>query len=144
VKKAVIFDLDGTLCNFEHRSQLYYDGELEKFYALLHKDKCSNWCKELMDAMLYRGYQVLIVTARPEKYRQQTADWLLRHGIRYHELLMALGGQEQNNAEAKKYIYQTKIEKKYQVLFAIEDRSQVVSMWRKLGITCLQCADGQY
>lgn len=144
MKKCAIFDLDNTLTNFDHRKDLYLNGELDKFYDLLHKDKCNKWCKELMDAMFHRNIQILIVTARPERYRRETTDWLLRHGIRYHELFMALGNTEQNNAEAKKYIYETKIEKKYQVLFCVEDRSYVVSMWRKLGLTCLQCCDGNY
>jgi hypothetical protein len=30
------------------------------------------------------------------------------------------------------------------ILFAVDDRQQVVDMWRRNGITCLQCDEGQF
>lgn len=36
------------------------------------------------------------------------------------------------------------IKDKYDVLFAIDDRSSVVDMWRDLGLVCLQCAEGAF
>jgi len=143
-KISICIDLDGTLTNFDHRKELYLNGEIEKFYSLLHKDRVNNWCKTLVDAMFYKNIYIFIVTARPEKYRRETTDWLLRHNIRYHELLMSPGIEEQDNAQAKKYIYEKQIKDKYQVLFVVDDRQDVVKMWRKLGIVCLQCDEGSY
>ena len=31
-----------------------------------------------------------------------------------------------------------------EILFVLDDRSQVVKMWRELGLTCLQVADGNF
>ncbi|WP_202926579.1 hypothetical protein [Piscirickettsia salmonis] len=30
------------------------------------------------------------------------------------------------------------------ILFVIDDRRQVVDMWRRRGIVCLQCAEGNF
>ena len=32
----------------------------------------------------------------------------------------------------------------FEVLFTVDDRKQVVDMWRRNGITCLQCAEGNF
>ena len=36
------------------------------------------------------------------------------------------------------------IKDKYRVLFVLDDRNQVVDMWRDIGLTCLQVADGNF
>ena len=36
------------------------------------------------------------------------------------------------------------IKDKYQVDYVLDDRNQVVEMWRSLGLTCLQVADGDF
>jgi octaprenyl-diphosphate synthase len=46
--------------------------------------------------------------------------------------------------DIKEEIYHLKIEKDAQVLFVIDDRKSVVERWRKLGLTCLQCAPGDF
>jgi hypothetical protein len=33
---------------------------------------------------------------------------------------------------------------KDKILFVVEDRSRVVEMWRSEGLTCLQCAHGDF
>ena len=44
----------------------------------------------------------------------------------------------------KKEIYRHLIKPYYDVLFAIDDRQQVVDLWRDEGLVCLQCAKGDY
>jgi hypothetical protein len=44
----------------------------------------------------------------------------------------------------KKEIYETFIKDKYNVLFVMDDRNQVVNMWREQGLTCFQVADGNF
>jgi hypothetical protein len=31
-----------------------------------------------------------------------------------------------------------------EILFALEDRERVVQMWRSVGVTCLQVAEGRF
>ena len=38
------------------------------------------------------GYRIRIVTARPERYKDDTVAWLRRNAVPYHELRMRRGG----------------------------------------------------
>jgi hypothetical protein len=44
----------------------------------------------------------------------------------------------------KEEIYDAHIRGKYNVLFVLDDRDQVVQMWRSLGLTVLQCNEGDF
>ena len=46
--------------------------------------------------------------------------------------------------EIKYQIYHDFIKDEYEVLFVLDDRNQVVDMWRDIGLTCLQVADGNF
>lgn len=41
-------------------------------------------------------------------------------------------------------IYEQNIKDKFDVLFVIDDRKSVVDMWRRNGLVCLQCAEGEF
>ena len=57
---------------------------------------------------------------------------------------MRKDGDYRPDTVVKKEIYEREIKDKYEVLFAIDDRTQVVKTWRELGLTCLQCANGDF
>jgi len=44
----------------------------------------------------------------------------------------------------KEEIYREKIAPVYNALFVLDDRDRVVAMWRDLGLTCLQVANGDF
>lgn len=68
--RSAVLDIDGVLCVDGDG----YDIEHIKSAALLHHPK----------------YEVLAVaTGRMEEHRQETKDWLLRHGVRYQHLFMS-------------------------------------------------------
>jgi len=46
--------------------------------------------------------------------------------------------------EIKKEIYNNFIKDDYNIFFVLDDRTKVVNMWRSLGLTCLQVADGNF
>ena len=41
-------------------------------------------------------------------------------------------------------IYQKEVSKLFDIKFAIDDRQQVVDMWRSLGLVCFQVAEGNF
>jgi hypothetical protein len=53
-------------------------------------------------------------------------------------------GDVRKDAIVKGEIYEKNINGKYNVLFVLDDRNQMVEMWRGLGLTCLQVADGDF
>jgi len=79
-----------------------------------------------------------------EKYRKRTNDWLTKNGVWYDFMLMRKDDDTRQDYIIKEELYKEGIKPHYKVLFVVDDRQQVVDAWRKLGLTCLQCAHGNY
>ena len=147
MEKAIIIDIDGTLSDSNHRKH-FVEGE-EKDWTSFNEsmivDKPNVWCKKIVSAMVdQHDVEVLLITGRFEKYKDFTEDWLYRYSIPYEKLWMRPDEDHQPDTELKQKIYEEHIKDKYEVIFAIDDRKRVVDMWRKLGIICLQCAEGNF
>lgn len=144
--QAIIVDLDGTLCDVEHR--VHHVKSKPKnwnaFNEAMGKDEPYYWCLELIAAMKSRGYKIYFVTGREENFRSLTTQWLDYHSICYDELYMRRDQDFRDDAEVKEEIYVKEIVEKSQVLFVVDDRKSVVERWRKMGLTCLQCALGDF
>ncbi len=145
-EKAIIVDLDGTLCDVEHR--VHHVRSKPKnwhaFNSAMDEDKSYFWCLELIAAMKARGYKILFVTGRDENFRSNTEAWLKKHLVSYDTLYMRRAQDFREDSDVKEEIYHQEIEKTTQVLFVVDDRKSVVERWRKMGLTCLQCAPGDF
>jgi uncharacterized HAD superfamily protein len=143
---SIIVDLDGTLCDIEHRVHHVkkHPKDWKSFNAGIDKDKSYFWCLELIAAMKTRGYQILFVTGRGEDLRGATEEWLNRHQVAYDKLYMRAYQDYREDSDVKEEIYRKHIEKVAAVLFVVDDRQSVVERWRKLELTCLQCAPGNF
>lgn len=147
MSSAVIVDLDGTLANCDHRRH-HVEGDKkdwDAFYEAMENDFVNRWCEKLCQ-ILRSHYFIYFVTGRPEKYRKITECWIekqLGWGMGY-VLMMRPNGNFEQDAVIKERIYREQIEPLHQVMFCIDDRKQVVDMWRRIGLTCLQCAEGDF
>lgn len=146
--KAVIVDLDGTLCDVNHRIHLLKQENSHRsdFFKKMKFDSPYEWCRNLVHILLPH-YELLFLTGRPNIYREQTTDWLFQHvdlDTSRYELFMRPTDDHRLDAEFKKEVFHRHIQNQFQVEFVIEDRESVVQMWRNLGLTCLQCQDGRY
>ncbi len=77
---AVAFDIDGTLAQGPFVP--------ERIRELEPRPHVIRTLKGLSRA----GMKIIVVTARPESYREDTEWWLRRHGIPYHTLRMRGSG----------------------------------------------------
>lgn len=59
-------------------------------------------------------------------------------------LYMRAEGDHRPDWVVKKELFLNEICKKYDVKLVIDDRQQVVDMWRSLGLTCFQVAEGNF
>jgi len=132
LEKIVICDLDGTLCDISHRSP--YDA------STCEQDGLNQVVANILKTKEY----VFLLTGREEKYRLQTERFLENHRIKYMDLIMRKSGDYRKDAIIKEEIYNQYIKNKYNVEFILDDRNQVVEMWRNLGLTCLQVAEGDF
>ena len=60
------------------------------------------------------------------------------------DLYMRKDGDYRPDCIVKREIYEQEIKDKYDVVGVFEDRDSCVKMWRALGLTCFQVADGSY
>jgi len=142
-KKIVIFDIDGTLADNNHRQYFVSDGrkEWDKFFSLMGDDLPVLPVIELCQALFASdNYEIQIFSGRPERYRRLTEQWLAWNSV---PLSMRKDGDYRPDAEVKEEML-LKLEKEgKQIAFVVDDRKPVVEMWRKHGIVCLQCAEGK-
>lgn len=141
-QKTVIVDLDKTLCNIDHREHLAKEKRWEEFHAACTKDGSNDWCHLLVQS-LSRACRIVFITGRPEKFREDTKNWLRDRWFEDYTLYMKPDGDFRKDFDFKAEVYDTHL-KDDNVLFAIDDRRATAQMWRSRGVTCLHCDEGDF
>lgn len=153
---AALFDLDGTLFNIDHRLHFIkgtkkdYDG----FFAAIPGDTPKENIWDLLYMVWGDGTQIFFVSGRGEECRTASVlqlakklEYLLPKHYTEQEikdyanerLFMRSAGDHRPDYIIKEEIYRKHIEPYYDVRFVVDDRQSVVDMWRRIGLTCLQC-----
>lgn len=134
---AIICDLDGTLAILKGRSP--YDAVGCEF------DHLNAPVVDLVKTYEQLGHHVILMSGREEKARPATERWLATHGIQYHALYMRATGDQRKDSTVKKELFEAHVRGKYFVRFVLDDRDQVVDLWRlELGLPCLQVNYGDF
>lgn len=136
-EEAIIVDVDGTLAHIT-------DGRSPYDASRAMNDKLDD-AVGIITAMAYQNdYKVIIVTGRSADHKQVTVDWLSENGIEYDEIYTRESKDNRKDSIVKREIYENFIEPKYNIKFVLDDRNQVVDMWRSLGLKCLQVDYGDF
>jgi len=142
--KTIICDLDGTLCNVQHRAAHAERNDYAAFHSALIHDEPFAHIKELLELYHDAGFEIIYLTGRPESWLDATETWLNMHGLNFHsELLMRPCHDDRPDPVFKQAIYCNQLSSKA-IAFVLEDRSSVVQMWRSIGVPCLQVDDGNF
>ncbi|MDQ3932832.1 MAG: hypothetical protein M3252_08360 [Actinomycetota bacterium] len=141
-RRAVVVDLDGTLASVQwrlhHVSQPRRDWQA--FFAGMDADTPVPWVVELLRAD-HGDTAKVILSGRPETYREVCRGWLDRHGIPYDELILRSTGDFRPDHVVKAEIYERTIAPHYSVAVVVDDRPSVVAMWRARGLYVIQPTD---
>lgn len=136
-EEAIIVDVDGTLAHIVN-GRSPYDA------SRAMEDELDD-AVSVITAMAYQnGYKVIILTGRSAEHKQVTIDWLEENGVPYDEIYTRESGDNTKDAIVKRDLYRRHVEPKYRVKFVLDDRNQVVDMWRSLGLKCLQVQPGDF
>ncbi len=137
-QKAIIVDIDGTLADMRGvRGPFDWDK--------VHLDRPHEDVIELVrDLRSLKKYKIIITTGRDGVCEEATKEWVLEHGVNYDEFFIRKAGDFRKDSIIKSEIYMDYIRPKYDVKFVIDDRNQVVEMWRSLGLRVLQVAPGDF
>ncbi len=146
-KQTILFDIDGTLASIDHR-RIFLDEtppNWKQFNAQMGEDipnqNVVNLYRTLWDS---NRYEIIIVTGRNEKFRPVTETWLTWNEISFERLLMRADNDSRADHIIKEEILDTLLNEGKDIAFTVDDRQQVVDMWRRRGITCLQCDVGDF
>lgn len=141
--KIVIFDLDGTLANIDHRLHHVQNGNKnwDAFYKACPDDGPIDPIIELARMCDDAGHAVVISSGRSENVRAETEAWLDKHGVNYARLFMRPNQCfVPDQALKKAWLDEGLFGPKENILFVVEDRDRMVQMWRQQGLLTLQCA----
>lgn len=136
---AWMVDIDGTLARMNGR------GPFE--WHRVGEDELVEGVALMVDAIRSpheHGNKIVVVSGRDAICRSQTEEWLNRHGVVYDDLFMRAEGDNRKDSIVKNEIFWRDIAPKYRVLGVLDDRDQVVDMWRSMGLFCAQVARGDF
>jgi predicted kinase len=134
---VIICDIDGTLAIINDRSP--FDA------SKCEQDLINTPIAEIVKTYHQLGVKIILMSGRDENFRSPTTNWLSYNKIPYDELFMRKAGDQRKDSIVKKELFEAEIKGKYFVKFVLDDRNQVVDLWRlDLGLPCLQVNYGDF
>jgi predicted kinase len=146
---AIIVDIDGTFALMNGRGPHEYHRVGEDLPNKPIVD-LVDWLTIGFSRWTRLDLHVIFMSGRNEKCRPETEDWLA--GVGYDPKTYPLfmrpdlpdGVQQPKDSVVKLALFDEHVRDHYDVQLVLDDRDQVVEMWRSLGLTCLQVADGAF
>jgi hypothetical protein len=144
-KSAVIFDLDGVLCN---NSQELHDYMERNPYPRDAESYWGPWCLsvpnhppsqeyvELARILHEAGEQIIILTARPVSIVTITRVWLDQH-LPFKEWLLVMSPGGDGMFHQSKENHLIALMEEYTIQFAIDDSQHWCEMYRRYNIPTL-------
>jgi predicted kinase len=134
---AIMCDIDGTLAHMKNR------GPFE--WSKVGQDEVDGVVANMLRIYRDKGYLIILLSGRDGVCYVETINWLSDNHIKFDALFMREEGDNRKDSIIKKELFDAKIRKFYNIAFVLDDRNQVVNMWRnELGLKTLQVADGDF
>lgn len=149
--KVVVFDLDGTLLNIEHR--VHHVRQKPKnwkaFNSLMHLDTPYEDMVEFLDSFWAdfgpERHKIIFCTAREEVHRGVTEESIKKHIVPVWDgLYMRKEKDYRSDAIVKVELLQEIRKDHGNPWLWIDDRDRVVNALRENGIRVLQCRNGDF
>lgn len=132
-----LVDIDGTVAIKGDRD--IYDG------SKVHLDTVNEPVVRVIGALESLGAEIIYVSGRSDEFREQTESWLRVNGLSPDSgLFMRAAGDKRRDSVVKYELFTRHVRGKYRVCGVFDDRNQVVEMWREIGLTVFQVAEGNF
>lgn len=136
----VVFDLDGTLADISHRVHHVRGGNrnYDAFFAACSDDLPNRPVVAALNAHWDAGHRVEIWSARSDKVRAETVEWLIAQKIDPRLLVnMRSASDQTRDVELKRsWLHALHPDERPDLVY--DDRQSVVDMWRSEGLACFQ------
>jgi predicted kinase len=135
--RAVMVDIDGTVALLAGRSPYDESRVLE--------DRPNTVIIEVIKAMRDSGRTLVFLSGRTSGCFDDTLKWLDIHvGGEFKGPIMRAIGDTRKDSIIKYELFNQHIRDLYNVEVAVDDRDQVVQLWRSLGLVCMQVEYGNF
>ena len=157
---ACLVDLDGTMFDCSHRRH-FVEGpnkNWKRFFDGIPDDPINEWCADIAWG-LRSSHTIVFCTGRGEDLRSVTEAQLKKYRLdqinnetmlsfddrdRNFFLFMRPSNDSRQDGIIKEVILDFEVLTRFHPAFFIDDRRQVVEMYRSRGFTVLQCAPGDF
>ncbi|QDK78749.1 AAA family ATPase [Spirosoma sp. KCTC 42546] len=143
--RCVLVDIDGTVATMRDR---IHGGRYPFDWHRVGEDLPKWPIINLVKALRASGYTIVFFSGRDAVCRTETMAWINQYfGWQFpdYELFMRPQGNNSKDATIKYELFEQHILGQYYVELVIDDRQQVVDMWRRqLGLTCVQVNYGDF
>jgi predicted kinase len=136
---AWLVDIDGTLALMATT-----EGARSPFeWHRVGEDAPNPAVVDLVRALAARA-EIVVMSGRDESCRLLTEQWLAKHEVPYADLFMRQAGDSRKDSIVKRELFDRHVAARWAVRGVIDDRRQVVEMWRAMGLMCAQVAPGDF
>lgn len=126
----ILLDIDNCISDDEWRIPYIKENDWEEYHSNASLDKASNLHVVLCAQQI--GADIIVVTGRPEQFREQTASWLILNGVIPSALLMRPNDSKLPSPQLKRELIEgLDLGKCY---CAYDDRQDVIDMYRSIGL----------
>lgn len=160
----IVFDIDGTLANAEHRLPYITNPNEPKnwdaFFDGVVDDAPIPEAWAVLNALVDSHHRIIFITGRPERLRTKTYNWLVSFdddsrfeaahywascpSSRKPALYMRADGDRRPSAEVKRDLLNKARLDNCHPKIAFEDRADDAKMWREEGLMCFQVNEGDF
>jgi len=152
-QQVIICDLDGTIASCEWRRHFVEPEppsrhkDWTSFFRGIPFDPVVPEVKKMLEDYEANGFKIVYVSARPDYTRPQTIAWLTKHscpGGPPFELYMRASGDSRHDPEVKQDILNGALAKYFKaglIHKVVDDRPQVIEMWKRNGLDVHQVYD---
>ena len=149
-KRTVIFDLDGTLAIIDKRRELSRKPNGKIDFKILHDpsnirlDVPNPPVVKMAQMFAEDGFNIFIFSGRSDKTEFTTKSWLTHNKVPFHKLVMRDAKRHfMPDNQLKKLLLDDHVNID-DIFLVVDDRQQVVDMWRSLGLNVFQVAPGDF
>ena len=153
MKNTIIFDLDGTLALIDgrrdHALKMGKNGKMNwnEFFnpANIAFDMPNEPVIKMAQLFSQQGFKIVILSGRSDKMFDRTVEWLEWNDVPFDKLVMR--DSKTNHFTTDDVLKKDMLDKHVDindVFLVVDDRDRVVKLWRSLGLTTFQVADGDF
>lgn len=137
--------MDGVLADASGR-QHYLEGPFQQWEAFFQACGQDDPIPEALEMvrLLDPSLVVVLLTARPDRVRPQTLDWLARHPVRWDLLVMRDEFDWTSSHTFKRTELRALQARGFEVRLAVDDDPKNVEMYRRADVPALYFHSGYY